>query len=55
VNQKKKIQNALKLCDKMAQLESLLWQRYYKQFLDLLADEDLYKPSEHIKDTNKPS
>ncbi len=54
MNQKDKIQNALNLCNKIAQLESMLWERYYKEFLDLLANEDVKNPPEHIKDLQMP-
>jgi hypothetical protein len=53
--QKMKIRNALKLIDKMEQLEDLLWQRYYNEFLELLATEDLIEPSNNIKGTNTSS
>ena len=55
MNQKMKIRNALKLIDKMEQLEDLLWQRYYNEFLELLATEDLIEPSNNIKGTNTSS
>ena len=54
MNQHEKIQAALNLCNKIAQLESFLWERYYKEFLDLLAKEDLKNPSEHIKELQMP-
>ena len=53
--QKMKIRNALKLIDKMEQLEDLLWQRYYNEFLELLATEDLIEPSNKFKGTNTSS
>ena len=53
--QKMKIRNALKLIDKMEQLEDLLWQRYYNEFLELLATEDLIEPSNNIKGTSTSS
>ena len=55
MNQKMKIRNALKLIDKMEQLEDLLWQRYYNEFLELLATEDLIEPSNNIKGTSTSS
>jgi len=45
MNQQEKIRNALKLADKLDQLETRLWNRYYNQFLDLLAEEDIDNPS----------
>ena len=44
MNQQEKIRNALKLADKLDQLETRLWDRYYNQFLDLLAEEDIENP-----------
>jgi len=44
MNQHEKIKNALKLTEKLDQLESRLWERYYKQFLELLAEEDIFNP-----------
>ena len=44
MNQHEIIKNALKLTDKLAQLETRLWNRYYNQFLDLLAEEDIFNP-----------
>ena len=44
MNQHEKIKNALKLTEKLDQLETRLWNRYYNQFLDLLAEEDIFDP-----------
>jgi hypothetical protein len=44
MNQREKIKNALKLTEKLDQLESRLWERYYNQFLELLAEEDIFNP-----------
>ena len=44
MNQHEKIKNALKLTEKLDQLETRLWERYYNQFLHLLADEDIFDP-----------
>jgi hypothetical protein len=44
MNQHEIIKNALKLTDKLDQLETRLWERYYNQFLDLLAEEDKFNP-----------
>jgi hypothetical protein len=44
MNQPEKIKNALKLTEKLDQLETRLWERYYNQFLDLLAEEDIFDP-----------
>ncbi len=44
MNQHEKIKNALKLTEKLDQLETRLWNRYYNQFLDLLVEEDIDNP-----------
>ena len=44
MNQNEIIKNALKLTDKLDQLQIRLWERYYNQFLDLLAEEDIFNP-----------
>jgi len=41
MNQQEKVRNALKLTDKLDQLESILWDRRYNQFMQLLAEEDI--------------
>ncbi len=41
MNQQEKIRNALKLAEKLDQLETRLWDRYYNQFLQVLAEEDI--------------
>ncbi len=41
MNQHEKIKNALKLTEKLDQLETRLWNRYYNQFLQVLAEEDI--------------
>jgi hypothetical protein len=40
MDQNENIKNALKLTEKLDQLETRLWNRYYNQFLQLLAEED---------------
>jgi hypothetical protein len=37
MNQHEKIKNAWKLCDKIDELQNLLWQRYYYEFCIILA------------------
>jgi hypothetical protein len=37
---KQEAQLALELCNKIAQLESLLWDRYHKEFIELILPED---------------
>jgi len=41
MDQNENIKNALKLTEKLDQLETRLWNRYYNQFLNLLAEEDI--------------
>jgi hypothetical protein len=41
MNQHEKIKNALKLAEKLDQLETRLWDRYYNQFLEVLSEEDI--------------
>ena len=43
--QNQKIQTALDLCDKLDQLESILWDRYCDQFLTLIEQQDMENPS----------
>ena len=45
MQQNEKIQNALKLCEKLDQLESILWDRYWHEFLTLLEQENVGNPS----------
>ena len=53
MNQHEKIKNAWKLCDKIDELQNLLWQRYYYEFLDLLEKED-FKNQDYIEDFQRP-
>ena len=41
MNQNENIKNALKLTEKLDQLETRLWNRHYNQFLQLLAEKDI--------------
>jgi hypothetical protein len=45
MHQNEKIQNALKLCDKLSQLETMLWNRFAHEFLTLLQQQDRENPS----------
>ena len=45
MDQNEKIQYALDLCDKLDQLESILWDRYCDQFLTLIEQQDMENPS----------
>lgn len=40
MDQKEQIQLAFEICNKMARLESALWDQYYKEFLDIVMDEE---------------
>ena len=44
MDQNEKIQYALDLCDKLDQLESILWDRYCDQFLTLIEQQDTENP-----------
>jgi len=44
------IRNALKLYDKIDELQSFLWQRYHREFLDLMEEEDFLN-QENIEDS----
>jgi len=41
MNQQEKARYALKLVEKLDQLESFLWDRYHNEFMQLLAEEDI--------------
>ena len=41
MNQNEIIKNALKLAEKLDQLQTRLWDRYYNQFLEVLSEEDI--------------
>ena len=45
MDQNEKIQYALDLCDKLDQLETILWDRYCDQFLTLIEQQDIENPS----------
>ena len=50
MDQNENIKNALKLTEKLDQLETRLWNRYYNQFLDVLAKDDMqYQPGDTQK------
>jgi len=44
MDQNEKIQYALDLCDKLDQLETILWDRYCDQFLTLIEQQDRENP-----------
>lgn len=53
MNVNETIRNALKLYDKIDELQSFLWQRYHRKFLDLMEEEDL-KNQEYLEDSQSP-
>lgn len=53
MNLNETIRSAWKLCDKIDELQSFLWQRYYRQFLDLMEEEDC-KNQQYLKDSQRP-
>jgi hypothetical protein len=40
MNKKKEVQNAFKMWEHLAELESILWNRYYDDFLDLCVEQE---------------
>ena len=40
MDQKEQIQLAFEICDRMSRLESALWDQYYKEFMDIIMDEE---------------
>ena len=40
MNKKKEIITAFKMCEHMAELQSILWDLYYEDFLDLIDEQD---------------
>jgi hypothetical protein len=45
MNRKKQIITAFKMWEHMAELESILWDLYYEDFLDLIVEQDNAKSS----------
>lgn len=45
MDQKEQIHLAFEICEKMSQLESALWDQYYKEFLDIIMDDEDAKSS----------
>lgn len=55
MNKNKKIITAFKMWEHMAELESLLWDLYYDDFLDLIIEQENAKPSkDNTSDTKYP-
>jgi hypothetical protein len=42
MNTNEAIRNALKLCDVIEELQSFLWHRYHREFLDLMEEQDFF-------------
>ena len=40
MNKKEQIQRAFNLCEQLAKIEDLLWDRYYKEFLELILEKE---------------
>ena len=45
MNKKKEVINAFKMWQHMAELQSILWDLYYDDFLDLIIEQQNAKPS----------
>lgn len=48
MDQKEQIQLAFEICERISQLESALWDQYYKEFLDIIMNDEEAKP--HLND-----
>ena len=40
MNQKKQIQLAFEICDRISRLESALWDQYYNEFMDIIMNDE---------------
>lgn len=45
MNKNKQVIIAFKMCEQMAELQSILWDLYYEDFLDLIVEQDHAKSS----------
>jgi hypothetical protein len=45
MNKNKEVITAFKICEHMAELQSILWDLYYEDFLDLIVEQDNAKSS----------
>jgi hypothetical protein len=45
MNKKKEVSTAFKMWEHMAELQSILWDLYYDDFLDLIIEQQKEKPS----------
>jgi hypothetical protein len=50
MNLNETVRNAWKLYDKIDELQSFLWQRYHREFLDLMEEEE-FKNQQYLKDS----
>ncbi len=55
MNKNKEVNIAFRLWERIAQLESILWDRYYDEFLDLtIKQDDVNISQDHSQDINDP-
>jgi hypothetical protein len=52
MNLNETVRNAWKLYDKIDELQSFLWQRYHREFLDLMEEEE-FKNQQYLKDSQR--
>lgn len=45
MDQKEQIQLAFEICDRISRLESALWDLYYKEFMDIIINDEDVKSS----------
>ncbi len=45
MNKNREVITAFKICEHMAELQSILWDLYYEDFLDLIVEQDNAKSS----------
>jgi len=46
MNKEKQVITAFKMCEHMAELQSILWDLYYEDFLNLIDEQDFTKSGE---------
>lgn len=47
MDKKQQVIIAFKMCEQMAELQSILWELYYEDFLDLIDEQEFTKSSEN--------
>lgn len=47
MDKKQEVIIAFKMCEQMAEFQSILWELYYEDFLDLIDEQDFTTSSEH--------